>query len=76
MLGVLDIVYPLDSIEHTLRSNTYKLIGLSLGFIILAGLLGYVVPQIVEVYADSEQELPGLTILIISTSEFVVDFGI
>jgi two-component system NtrC family sensor kinase len=39
VLGVLDIVYPLDAIEHTLRSNTYKLIGLSLGFIILAALL-------------------------------------
>lgn len=39
VLGVLDIVYPLDVIENTLRSNTYKLIGLSLGFIILAGLL-------------------------------------
>jgi len=32
-------VYPLATIESTLRSNTYKLIGLSLGFIILAGLL-------------------------------------
>ena len=39
VLGVLDIIYPLDAIEHTLRTNTYKLISLSVGFIILAGLL-------------------------------------
>jgi two-component system NtrC family sensor kinase len=39
VLGVLDIVYPLDEIEHTLRSNTYTVFGLAFGFIILAGLL-------------------------------------
>ena len=40
VLGVLDIIYPLGKIEETLRSNTYTVFGLSLGFIILAGLLG------------------------------------
>ncbi|MFC1702101.1 hypothetical protein ACFL1J_05095, partial [Pseudomonadota bacterium] len=39
ILGVLDIVYPLNEIEHTLRANTYTVFGLSFGFIILAGLL-------------------------------------
>ena len=39
VLGVLDIIYPLDDIEQTLRSNTYTVFGLSFGFIILAGLL-------------------------------------
>ena len=39
VLGILDIVYPLDEIEHTLRSNTYTVFGLSFGFIVLAGLL-------------------------------------
>lgn len=39
VLGVLDIVYPLSTIEQTLRSNTYTVIGLSIGLIILAGLL-------------------------------------
>jgi len=39
VLGVLDIVYPLDEIERTFRSNTYTIFGLSFGFIILAGLL-------------------------------------
>lgn len=39
VLGVLDIIYPLDKIESTLRSNTYSVFGLSFGFIILAGFL-------------------------------------
>jgi len=39
ILGVLDIVYPLSAIEATLRSSTYTIIGLSLGFIILTSLL-------------------------------------
>ena len=39
VLGVLDIVTPLEDIEHTLRANTYTVFGLSLGFILLAGFL-------------------------------------
>jgi two-component system NtrC family sensor kinase len=39
VLGVLDIIYPLDEIENTLRSNTFTVFGLSFGFVILAGLL-------------------------------------
>ena len=48
VLGVLDIVYPLDEIETTLRANTYTVIGMSIGFIILAGLLvGYLVNRMI-----------------------------
>lgn len=48
VLGVLDIVYPLSKINQTLRSNTYTIIGLALGFIILAGLLvSYLVHRMV-----------------------------
>ncbi len=43
---------------------------------ILAGLLGYVVPDIVEVFADTGQALPPLTIMIIAMSDFVVAWGI
>ena len=39
VLGVLDIVSPLGKIDQTLRDNTIKIIGFSVGFIILAGLL-------------------------------------
>jgi len=48
VLGVLDIIYPLDKIESTLRSNTYSVFGLSFGFIILAGfLVSYLVHRLV-----------------------------
>jgi len=50
VLGVLDIVYPLDAIEHTLRSNTYTIFGLSFGFIVLAGfLVAYLVHRMIYV---------------------------
>ncbi|MDX2427057.1 MAG: ATP-binding protein [Xanthomonadales bacterium] len=48
VLGVLDIIYPLNKIESTLRSNTYSVLGLSFGFIILAGfLVSYLVHRLV-----------------------------
>jgi two-component system NtrC family sensor kinase len=39
VLGVLDIVYPLAKIDQTMRSNTITIVGLSLGFVILAAFL-------------------------------------
>jgi two-component system NtrC family sensor kinase len=39
VLGVLDIVYPLDKIDQVMRANTYTIIALSLGFVILAAIL-------------------------------------
>lgn len=39
VLGVLDIVYPLDEIENTLRKNTLTIFGFAFGFILLAGLM-------------------------------------
>jgi two-component system, NtrC family, sensor kinase len=39
ILGVLDIVYPLDKIDRTIRKNTLTIIGLALGFVIAAALM-------------------------------------
>ena len=39
VLGVLDIVYPLAQIDRTIRRNTLTIVGLSLGFVILAAIL-------------------------------------
>ena len=39
MLGVLDIVYPLDKIEQDIRKSTFTIIGLALGFVIAVALL-------------------------------------
>ena len=48
VLGVLDIIYPLNDIEATLRSNTFKVFGMSFIFIILTSLLvSYLVNRMV-----------------------------
>jgi two-component system NtrC family sensor kinase len=39
VLGVLDIVYPLDKIDRTIRTNTFTIVGLALGFVIAAALM-------------------------------------
>jgi two-component system NtrC family sensor kinase len=39
VLGVLDIVYPLQEIDETIRATTIRIVGLALGFVILAALL-------------------------------------
>lgn len=39
VLGVLDIVYPLERIDRTMRRNTITIVGLSLGFVVLAAIL-------------------------------------
>jgi two-component system NtrC family sensor kinase len=39
VLGVLDIIYPLNKIDQIMRSNTITIVGLSLGFVILAAFL-------------------------------------
>jgi two-component system NtrC family sensor kinase len=45
VLGVLDIVSPLQEIDQTIRSNTLTIIGFSLGFVILAAILVSVLVQ-------------------------------
>ena len=53
----------------------YPVILFLLTLVILTGLLGYVVPDIVEVFADTGQQLPLLTRFIISLSDFVAHYG-
>jgi two-component system NtrC family sensor kinase len=45
VLGVLDIVYPLDGIDEAMRETTVRIIGLALGFVVLAALLVSVLVQ-------------------------------
>ena len=58
------------------QAMVYPVILFVLTVAILAGLLGYVVPDIVQVFADTGQALPALTIMVIATSEFVADYGL
>ena len=65
-----------ESAARIKQALIYPVILFVLTIAILAGLLGYVVPDIVKVFADSEQELPWLTTAVISASEFIVDYGL
>ena len=58
------------------QAAIYPVVLFVLTLAILAGLLGYVVPDIVEVFSDTGQELPFLTTMIIAISDFVVDYGV
>jgi len=64
------------SISKVKQALVYPVILFTLTLAILGGLLGYVVPDIVEVFAESDQELPWLTVAVISTSDFVVEWGL
>lgn len=44
--------------------------------LIVGFLMAYVVPQVVSVFDDIGEELPGLTLTLISISDFVVNYGI
>ncbi|MBL4682235.1 MAG: type II secretion system inner membrane protein GspF [Pseudomonadales bacterium] len=58
------------------QAMVYPVILFLLTISILAGLLGYVVPDIVKVFADTGQQLPALTVFIISLSDIVKDYGL
>jgi len=64
-----------ESRSRIQQAMVYPVILLVLTVAILAGLLGYVVPDIVKVFTDTGQELPALTIFIISLSDLVTDYG-
>ena len=65
-----------ESSSKVKQALVYPIILFVLTIMILAGLLGYVVPDIVKVFAESEQQLPWLTIAVISTSDFIVAHGL
>jgi general secretion pathway protein F len=65
-----------ESRSRIQQAMVYPVILFLLTIAILAGLLGYVVPDIVKVFADTGQELPALTIFIIAASDFVAGYGV
>ncbi|MEX0941846.1 MAG: type II secretion system inner membrane protein GspF [Pseudomonadales bacterium] len=65
-----------DSRQRISQALVYPVILFVLTILILAGLLGYVVPDIVKVFSDTGQELPALTKFIIGASELVKDYGL
>ena len=66
----------LESKQRVQQAMVYPVILFALTIAILAGLLGYVVPDIVKVFRDTGQDLPALTVFIISLSDIVKDWGL
>jgi len=54
----------------------YPVILLGLAVLVVGGLLTFIVPKVVAVFENSGQELPLLTQLLISASEFTKDYGV
>jgi len=66
----------LESNQRIQQAMVYPIILFALTVAILAGLLGYVVPDIVKVFSDTGQNLPALTLFIIGLSDFVKEWGL
>lgn len=58
------------------QAMVYPIILLLMTIAILAGLLGYVVPDIVKVFRDTGQDLPGLTVGLIAVSDFAQSWSL
>lgn len=54
----------------------YPLLLTVMAILVTAALLAFVVPQVVQVFADIGQELPPLTLALIAISEFVQNYGL
>lgn len=65
-----------ESRQRIVQALVYPVVLFVLTILILAGLLGYVVPDIVKVFSDTGQDLPMLTTLVIAASDFVRDYGL
>lgn len=65
-----------DSRQRVFQAMIYPVILFVLTVLILSGLLGYVVPDIVKVFSDTGQQLPVLTRFVIAASDFVKTFGL
>lgn len=65
-----------ESRQRIQQAMVYPIILFVLTVAILAGLLAYVVPDVVKVFSDTGQELPALTRMIITLSEFTQSYGL
>lgn len=64
------------SIQNLTMAMIYPILLFFLSIGVIAGLLGYVVPDMVAVFDRTEQALPLVTRLLIGASEWVQDWGL
>ncbi len=62
--------------QKTLLALFYPLLLTSVAILVVVSLLAYVVPQVVQVFENINQDLPFLTKTLILTSDFLRDWGI
>lgn len=62
--------------RQIVNALTYPIIILTTGFLVLIFMLSYVVPMFKDIFEQQKVELPGITKMIISFSEFVQTNGI
>ena len=79
--GVLDRLADYTEARQVMRQKVgtalfYPILLTTMAILVLTGLLGYVVPQVVQVFNNLNQELPLLTRGLIRLSELVRDYGL
>lgn len=62
-----------QKIQHAM---IYPIVLTLLSILIVSGMLVYVVPKVVGVFANTGRELPGLTVFLIGLSDFLRAYGI
>jgi general secretion pathway protein F len=67
--------------QHQMRQKirqalVYPSLMTSVAILVVVFLLIYVVPQIVGVFSDTQQSLPGMTIVLLALSHFIHSYGI
>lgn len=63
-------------VQKVTLAFTYPAIVTVVAFSIVIFLLTYVVPKIVEVFANTKQKLPTLTLVMLAVSDFVRNYGL
>jgi len=62
--------------QRVSHAMIYPIILVVLSIVILAGLVVYVIPKVVGVFENTGQDLPGLTVALIATSDFLRAHGL
>lgn len=62
--------------QKTLLALFYPMLLTIVAILVVAGLLAYVVPQVVQVFQNVNQELPWLTVALIQISDFLRAWGL
>ncbi len=74
------LAHYLDQRQHTQQkvalAMAYPAVVTVVALLVVSGLMAYVVPQVVSVFAQSKQTLPLLTRMLVASSHFLRDWGV